>query len=77
MSDWKEEDSKLIGKFNFDDFNQAWGFLNRVALLAEKMNHHPTIINTYNQVEIQLSTHDAENSVTWKDWELSEKISDL
>lgn len=77
MSEWKEEGNQLIGRFKFKDFNQAWGFLNRVALVAEKMNHHPTIINTYNQVELQLSTHDAGNTVTEKDRELAAKISQL
>lgn len=43
----------------FQDFNQAWGFMNRVALLAEKMDHHPEWFNVYNRVEIKLTTHDA------------------
>ncbi len=45
--------------FQFKDFNQAWGFLSKVALLAEKMDHHPEWFNVYNKVEITLSTHDA------------------
>ena len=43
----------------FKNFNQAWGFMTRVALVAEKMNHHPEWSNTFNQVQIVLSTHDA------------------
>ena len=45
--------------FQFGDFSEAWGFLARVALLAEKMDHHPEIFNVYNRVELTLSTHDA------------------
>lgn len=45
--------------FKFADFNQAWGFMTRVALAAEKADHHPEWSNVYNRVEIVLSTHDA------------------
>src|SRR5882762_11303759 len=50
-----------IGKsFKFADFNQAWGFMSRVALAAEKLDHHPEWFNVYNRVDIVLSTHDAD-----------------
>ncbi|MBS0518550.1 MAG: 4a-hydroxytetrahydrobiopterin dehydratase [Proteobacteria bacterium] len=52
--------------FTFADFNQAWGFMTRVALAAEKADHHPEWSNVYNRVEILLSTHDA-GGVTDKD----------
>jgi 4a-hydroxytetrahydrobiopterin dehydratase len=45
--------------FQFADFSEAWGFLSRIALLAEKMDHHPEIFNVYNRVALTLSTHDA------------------
>lgn len=45
--------------FKFADFNQAWGFMTRVAMAAEKADHHPEWSNVYNKVEITLSTHDA------------------
>ena len=45
--------------FTFADFNEAWGFMNRAALLAEKMDHHPEWFNVYNRVEVKMTTHDA------------------
>ena len=59
---WAEvEDRDAIRKsYHFGDFSEAWGFLARVALLAEKMDHHPEIFNVYNRVELVLSTHDAD-----------------
>lgn len=45
--------------FSFKDFNEAWGFMSRAALLAEKMNHHPEWFNVWNRVEVVLNTHDA------------------
>ena len=68
---WKEENNKLYKKFVFSDFNQAFGFMTSVALLAEKADHHPTWTNTWNTVEIWLSTHDAGNIVTEKDRDLA------
>ena len=59
---WSEvADRDAIRKsYHFADFSEAWGFLSRVALIAEKMAHHPEIFNVYNRVEIILSTHDVE-----------------
>jgi 4a-hydroxytetrahydrobiopterin dehydratase len=71
---WKEENNSLHQTFEFKDFAEAFAFMTRVALEAEKMNHHPTWANTYNKVEIRLSTHDAGNKVTDKDHKLSKKI---
>ncbi|MCF3110526.1 4a-hydroxytetrahydrobiopterin dehydratase [Niabella sp. CC-SYL272] len=71
---WTENDNKLYRKFAFKDFNEAFGFMARVALAAEKMDHHPTWTNTYNTVEIWLSTHDAGDVVTEKDHKLAKKI---
>ncbi|MBS0221208.1 MAG: 4a-hydroxytetrahydrobiopterin dehydratase [Proteobacteria bacterium] len=59
--------------FKFGDFNQAWGFMTRVALAAEKADHHPEWSNVYNRVEIVLSTHDA-GGVTEKDVALARFI---
>mgnify|MGYP003682224551 CR=1 FL=1 len=77
MNNWKEENDSLNATFEFKNFIEAWGFMNQVALIAEKMNHHPNWSNVFNRVSISLSTHDANNTVTWKDWELAEKISNL
>lgn len=68
---WTEENNKLHRQFVFDDFTQAFAFMTRVAAEAEKMDHHPTWTNTYNKVDIWLSTHSAENKVTEKDHALS------
>jgi 4a-hydroxytetrahydrobiopterin dehydratase len=74
---WTETDNKLYRKFEFDNFSEAFAFMTRVALEAEKMNHHPLWTNVWNRVEIWLSTHDAGNVVTAKDRALAEKINTL
>ncbi len=74
---WKENDNKLYKAFEFKDFSTAFAFMTRVALIAEKMNHHPTWTNTYNKVEISLNTHDAGDTVTDKDRKLAEAIDKL
>ncbi|MDP9081800.1 MAG: 4a-hydroxytetrahydrobiopterin dehydratase [Bacteroidota bacterium] len=71
---WNEIDNKLYKAFEFKDFLAAFSFMTRVALLAEKSNHHPTWTNTYNKVEIWLSTHDAGDKVTDKDKLLADEI---
>ena len=71
---WKETDNKLYRKFVFSDFSEAFSFMTRVALIAEKMDHHPLWTNVYNTVEIWLSTHDAGNVVTEKDRKLAAAI---
>ena len=71
---WKEENNSLYKKFQFSDFVNAFSFMTRVAILAEKADHHPTWKNTWNTVEIWLSTHDAGNIVTEKDRQLAAAI---
>ncbi len=71
---WKEESNKLYRKFTFKDFSEAFAFMSRVALAAEKMDHHPLWTNMYNTVEIWLNTHDEGDIVTDKDRKLSKKI---
>ena len=74
---WKEENNKLYRKFQFKDFSEAFAFMTRVALAAEKMDHHPEWKNVYNTVEVWLSTHDAGDVVTEKDKKLASKIDKL
>jgi 4a-hydroxytetrahydrobiopterin dehydratase len=71
---WKEENNKLKKSFTFKDFSEAFAFMTRVALIAEKMEHHPTWTNTWNTVNIELSTHDAGNIVTDRDRKLAAAI---
>lgn len=74
---WTEENNELVKKFKFSDFSEAFGFMTRVAILAEKQNHHPWWSNVYNEVEIRLTTHDAGNTITDKDRELAAVIDEL
>lgn len=74
---WKEENNKLYRKFQFKNFSEAFAFMTRVALAAEKMDHHPEWKNVYNTVEMWLSTHDAGDVVTEKDKKLADKIDKL
>ena len=71
---WTETNNKLHRKFKFADFSEAFAFMTRVALAAEKMDHHPEWKNVYNTVEIWLSTHDAGDVVTDKDRKLAKEI---
>jgi 4a-hydroxytetrahydrobiopterin dehydratase len=71
---WTEIDNKLNRKIVFKDFVNAFGFITKIALISEKLNHHATITNTYNTVELWLCTHDAGNVVTQKDIEMAAEI---
>jgi 4a-hydroxytetrahydrobiopterin dehydratase len=71
---WQEKENTLFQKFTFKDFSEAFAFMTRVALLAEKADHHPRWTNTWNTVEVWLSTHDAGNVVTEKDRALAKAI---
>lgn len=71
---WKEENNQLKRSFQFKNFIEAFSFMTKVALIAEKMNHHPNWSNVYNKVDISLCTHDAGNVVTDKDRKLAESI---
>lgn len=74
---WKEENNQLKRSFEFTNFIEAFAFMTKVAFVAEKMNHHPNWTNAYNKVEINLFTHDANDSVTDKDRKLANEIDKL
>lgn len=76
VAGWQVINGKLHKSFKFRDFNQAWGFMCRAALAAEKMDHHPDWSNVYNAVHIDLNTHDA-GGITDLDFELARKMNTL
>jgi len=76
-SAWEEKDNRLYKCFLFVDFSAAFGFMTRVALLAERQDHHPKWTNTWNKVEFWLTTHSAGNVVTDKDKALAASIDAL
>lgn len=74
---WQEKNNALYRKFTFSNFIDAFSFMTKVAIIAEKMNHHPNWSNVYNTVEISLNTHDAGDIITEKDYELAKAIDGL
>ena len=74
---WEESNNKLYRQFKFKNFSEAFAFMTRVALIAEKMDHHPEWKNTWNTVDVWLSTHDAGDIVTDKDRKLANSIDKL
>ena len=74
---WTEENNQLKRSFKFSNFIEAFGFMTKVALVAEKMNHHPNWSNVYNTVDIALCTHDAGDIVTEKDRKLATEIDKI
>ncbi len=78
LKEWKEVPGRdaIQRSLQFADFNQAWGFMTKVALAAEKADHHPQWSNVFNKVEIVLSTHDA-GGISDKDVELARFIDSV
>ena len=76
LVEWTLRDQKLYRRFVFGNFIEAFGFMSRVALLAEAANHHPEWSNVYNRVDIYLTTHDA-GGLTQRDFSLAEQIDQL
>jgi len=74
---WEEKNNALYQSFSFKDFPEAFAFMTRVAMLAEKQDHHPVWKNTWNKVEIWLNTHSAGDVVTDKDRRLAADIDKL
>jgi 4a-hydroxytetrahydrobiopterin dehydratase len=77
LKGWKVEKGKLHRTLEFDDFSHAFAFMTRVALEAEKLNHHPEWFNVYNRVTIDLVTHDIGNEISNYDVMLAGKISEI
>ena len=75
-SNWKLVDNKIQREFNFKDFLSAFNFIKEIADLAESLNHHPDIFNSYNKVIISLTTHDL-GGVSKKDFKLAMEIDNL
>lgn len=73
LEGWQHKENAIEKTFEFSDFVQAFGFMSRVALHAEKMDHHPDWENGYNKVKIRLSSHDV-GGITDRDFNLAEKI---
>lgn len=73
---WQLSSAKLYRRFDFSDFNAAFGFMARAALIAESLDHHPEWSNVYNRVEVSLTTHDA-GGISELDFELAKRLSAL
>ena len=73
---WAIKDNKLHKEFQFDSFNQAFGFMTRAAMEIEKMNHHPEWFNVYNRITVDLTTHDA-GGITNNDINLARILNSL
>jgi 4a-hydroxytetrahydrobiopterin dehydratase len=76
LEHWSVKDQKLHREYTFKDFVRAFGFMSSVALLAEKMNHHPEWFNVYNTVRVELTTHDA-GGISSKDFKLAKRMDEL
>jgi len=73
---WSLDDEKLYKEFEFKNFIDAFGFMTKIAITAEKMNHHPEWFNVYNKVQIHLTTHEA-GGISENDVNLARKIDTL
>ena len=73
LNDWQFNSDGIEKKFQFKNFTEALGFIVKVGVISEKMNHHPELFNVYNKVNIRLTTHDA-GGVTDKDIKLASEI---
>ena len=76
LDGWTGGDDFITKVFRFEDFNAAWGFMSRVAIYADKHDHHPEWFNVYNRVDVTLTTHDA-GGVTEKDVKLAEFMQSI
>lgn len=77
QTDWIEEEGNLRREFKFKDFNESINFTIKVAKIANKLNHHPSITINYNKVKIETTTHDEGNIITEKDYRLCQEIDKI
>jgi 4a-hydroxytetrahydrobiopterin dehydratase len=77
MTNWTNNEISLEKTYRFDTFESAMDFMQQAALIISETDHHPTWTNTYNQIHVSLSTHDAGNKVTDKDWTLAHALDTL
>ena len=78
LEGWEAHDTRkaIFKTFTFSDFNEAFGFMSRTALVAEKMDHHPEWFNVYKTVDVTLATHDV-GGITELDIKLAEKMNKI
>ena len=76
IKNWQIENGKLCKSFEFKNFTQAFGFITKIALESEKLDHHPELFNVFNKVKVFLSTHKV-NGISEYDFLLAKKIDDL
>ena len=76
LKGWSLQNGKLYKEFVFDDFTEAFGFMTKAALHAEKMNHHPEWLNVYNRLSVYLTTHDA-GGITANDIKLARTLNSI
>ncbi len=75
LKDWTQEGKQIVKQYKFKNFVESMGFVTKVAILAERVDHHPDILIEYSKVTITLSTH-SEGGVTGKDFDLASEIED-
>ena len=75
LKDWTQEGSQIVRQYKFKNFVESMGFVTKVAMLAERVDHHPDILIEYSKVKITLSTH-SEGGLTEKDFNLASQIED-
>jgi 4a-hydroxytetrahydrobiopterin dehydratase len=73
---WRLENEMIVRDWSFKDFNEAMKFINQIASLAEKHDHHPELFNVYNKVTVRFSTHDADG-LTQRDFNIAKEIDNL
>lgn len=77
LSGWRFKENAIHREYNFSSFTEAMGFITEMAFACERMNHHPKLLNVYNKVQIQLTTHDVGDKVTERDLNLAKAIETI